>query len=288
MLQSLTKLLLRLERGSRRQRLRLLARQAAQRREGDLQRTNSAEQWAQVYEGETKPVTGLSGSVAGTIAGLTLPHEILLEAGCGSAVASAELATTGRKIHLLDFSRQVLDRGADLFHRSQLDAPSLTLADLTKPLPLPDRSVDVVWSSGVLEHWSDEELTPIVREMKRICRRAVISLVPSSRCVLYRLGKAMAEEHGAWPYGREIPRDSLRQTFQDAGLVNVQEKTVCADWAPKVLWLTDPVMMPLIDRWWQGLSDTDPVKHDQGYLLLTVGQCPSADAEANQHTIADV
>lgn len=276
MAQLFNKLLRKLEVGSRRQRLKLLAKASLSRKAGDLQRTNDPDEWAQVYDSDTKPVVQINGTVARAIAKLTNPGEVLLEAGCGSSVASAELATTGRRIHLLDFSERVLDRGIDLFRRSSLEAPAVTLADLTKRLPLPDRAVDIVWSSGVLEHWTDEELTPIVREMSRISRRAVISLVPSNRCVLYRLGKALAEEYGLWPYGREIPRDSLRHVFQDAGLVDVREETVCVDWSPKVLWLFDPVMMPLIDQWWQGLADDDPVKRDQGYLLLTIGTCPSA------------
>jgi SAM-dependent methyltransferase len=216
-------------------------------------------------------VKGLSSPVAQALAELTVRGDVLLEAGCGSGTLSAELATAGRVIELCDFSQAILDRAAGLFRVSGLPPPGLTLCDLTGPLPWPDRALDVVWSSGVLEHWTDEELLPIVSEMARISRKSVISLVPYAGCVFYRMGKHLAEASGRWPYGREIPRRSLKPVFERAGLSGVREWTVWNEWGPRLLGLTDAVLERQVSEWWDSLPADDPAREGQGYLLLTVG-----------------
>jgi SAM-dependent methyltransferase len=240
----------------------------------DLTKPNDAAGWEQICLTPVEPVTRLSSPVARTVAELTCAGDVLLEAGCGSGALSAELATAGRRIELCDFSRAILDRAAELFRASNLPPPRITLCDLTKPLPWRDRAVDVVWSSGVLEHWPDEELIPIVSEMARISRKCVISLVPYAGCVFYRLGKYLAEQSGQWPYGREIPRRTLRPVFQRAGLSDIREYTVWNDWGPRLLSLADRKMEQVIQGWWDSLPEDDPVKDGQGYLLLTVGSRP--------------
>lgn len=235
---------------------------------------NDSAAWEQIYLTPVTSVKELSSPVARAVAELTCPGEVLLEAGCGSASVSAELATVGRRIELCDFSKAILDRAADLFRVSNLSPPRLSVCDLTKPLPWPDRALDVVWSSGVLEHWTDEELVPIVGEMARISRKCVISLVPYAGCVFYRLGKYLAEHSGQWPYGREIPRRTLRPLFQQAGLCNIREYTVWNEWGSPLLALTYPEMQRVVQEWWDALPDDDPVKDGQGYLLLTVGSRP--------------
>jgi len=178
----------------------------------------------------------------------------------------------GRKIELADFSQGVLDRARGLFQRSSLPVPKTTLADLTKPLPWKDASVDITWSSGVLEHWTDEELVPIVSEMARISRRRVISLVPYAGSVLYRWGKWSAETSGCWPYGRELPRQTLRPVFQKVGLSRIVESTIWSDQALGFLAFVDPEIQREVGRWWESLPENDILRQTQGYLLLTTGE----------------
>jgi glycosyltransferase involved in cell wall biosynthesis/SAM-dependent methyltransferase len=241
---------------------------------GDLTKPNDAAHWERIYLTPVEPVARLSSPVARAVVELTRAGDLLLEAGCGSGALSAELATNGRRIELCDFSRAILDRAAELFRVSNLPPPRLTLCDLTKSLPWPDRALDVVWSSGVLEHWTDEELIPIINEMARISRKCVISLVPYAGCVFYRLGKYLAEQNDRWPYGREIPRRTLRPVFQRAGLSNIREYTVWNEWGPRLLGLTGGEMERVIQQWWDSLAEDDPAKDGQGYLLLTVGSRP--------------
>ena len=252
---------------SRNARLAFLRRTAA----SQVDRPNSASEWSALYPDRNEIIREVRSPVARAIVDLTSAGDVLLEAGCGHARLSAELALAGRTIELCDFSPDILERAAALFQRSNLPVPRVTLADITQPLPWPENSVDWVWSSGVLEHWTDEELAPIVKEMSRISRKGVISLVPNARSVFYRMGKHLMEDAGLWPYGRELPKATLEPVFHSAGLRSIREFTVAPDEALLLLRPTDPSIYALVSNWWMKLPPTDPLLRDQGYLLVTVG-----------------
>lgn len=237
-----------------------------------VERPNHAKEWEQVYANESvTPVTKLSSPVALALEALTKPGDALLEAGCGSATISAELATAGRRVELADFSQTILDRALRLFNMSHLAPPSTHRCDITKGLPMPTKAVDTVWSSGVLEHWTDEELVPIIREMARVSRKSVVAFVPYAGSVFYRWGKWVAEKNGTWPYGRELPRESLRGVFERAGLTNIQESTLSSEEALYYLQFIDPLLSFKAASWWSELHPDDFLRQSQGYLLSTAG-----------------
>ena len=254
----------RLTRGAR---LTFLRRKA----QSQVERPNSSSEWSALYPEKSEIIRQVESPVARAIVDLSSAGDVLLEAGCGHARLSAELALAGRRIELCDFSQDILDRAAALFQRSNLSPPRLTLADITRPLPWPDKSVDWVWSSGVLEHWTDEELEPILKEMARVSRKGVISLVPNARSVFYRMGKHLMEDAGLWPYGRELPKATLEAVFHSAGLKSIREFTIVPEEALLLLRPTDPSIYALASNWWTKLPPDDPLQRDQGYLLVTVG-----------------
>lgn len=236
-----------------------------------LDRPNSASEWSALYPETQEIVSEVESRIAHTLIDSTSPGDVLLETGCGNARLSAELAVAGRVIELCDFSPEILQRAVALFQRSSLPPPRVTLADLTRPLPWTDGAVDWVWSSGVLEHWTDEELRPMLKEMARISRKGVISLVPNAKSVFYRLGKQLMEDARLWPYGRELPRATLAPVFEAAGLRSIREFTIVPEEAPVLLRRTDPSIYALVSDWWRSLPPDDPLLRDQGYLLVTVG-----------------
>jgi SAM-dependent methyltransferase len=234
-------------------------------------RPNSAEEWESVYLTPVKPVTTLTNVVARTIVDLTRSGDVVLETGCGSGELSAEVAIGGRTVELCDFSREILDRAARVFEASNLPKPGMTQCDITKELPWADRTVDCVWNSGVLEHWSDEELLSIVREFARISRRLVVSFVPYAGCLGYRWGKHVMETQGRWPYGRETPRQTLRHVFEGAGITDVSEFTMWPEIGLGYFDQIQPGLSVLATKWWRELPANDPLLAQQGYLLCTVG-----------------
>jgi len=237
---------------------------------------NDQRGWERLYLSRVAPVTVMRSEIALKLAQLTNEGELLLETGCGSGRLSAELALAGRRVAVCDFSQPILDRVKRLFAVSGLQEPQAYLVDLTEPLPFQDSAFDVVWNCGVLEHWTDDELRPIVAELVRCAKRCVISLVPNERSLLYRYGRETAEAHGICPWGREIPRSTLRHIFEGAGLTDIMETTICLSDAPGLISLIDPVFSKKLKKWWDSVPRNDPVKENQGYLLITVGYKPKA------------
>ena len=137
-------------------------------------RPNRPDEWEREYLTTVRPVASLAHPVAQAIAGLSEPGDSLLEAGCGSESCPPSWRAV-RQIELADFSVPILERASRVFVLRGCPRLGLTCCDLTKlPHPWSDNSVDVVWSSGVLEHWTDVELIPIVSEMARVARKRVV------------------------------------------------------------------------------------------------------------------
>ncbi len=239
----------------------------------NVDKPNNTEEWERQYLSPPKAITELQHPVAQLMADLTDEGDVSLETGCGSAQISAELAYAGRRIELADFSQKILDQAAEIFRLSKLPEPTLKCCDLTVfPWPWSDRAVDVGWSAGVLEHWTDEEIMPMFMEMARISRKQIISLVPHSNSLFYRLGKDHAERSGTWPYGRELPRHTLRHIFAAVGLTDIREWDILAEHSLVFLNMIDSKLYETATKWWNSLEPNDPVKTGQGYALVTVGK----------------
>jgi len=110
-----------------------------------------------------------------------------------------------------------------------------------------------------------------VREMARVSRRAVIAFVPYAGDVFYRWSKAELESTNRWPFGREIPRVSLRGVFEAAGLQVVEETTLCPESSIEFLRHLDVGLHERVAKWWATLPHDDPLRNTMGYLLMTVG-----------------
>lgn len=101
--------------------------------------------------------------------GLGLPSITLLDAGCGTGHAGADLAAVlgreGVRVGLVGLDRQV--------SHARLAPRSRTVAGDALSLPFPDRSVDVVFSSLFVHHFSEEDAARLLRESARVARRLV-------------------------------------------------------------------------------------------------------------------
>lgn len=131
----------------------------------------------------------------------------VLEAGSGSGRICARLADRGSAVFLLDLSKKALH----LARRFFAGRPArFVLADIPA-FPFRPRSFDVVFSSGVMEHWSEQEQRDFLREVARMTtdQAVFVSFNPYARSGLYRLGKAILEVLRLWPYGDEHPVTSL-------------------------------------------------------------------------------
>jgi glycosyltransferase involved in cell wall biosynthesis/ubiquinone/menaquinone biosynthesis C-methylase UbiE len=214
----------------------------------------------------------------------TAPGETCLELGSGTGELSARLQRRGRAVSLLDFSQASLDFARELFDRLGAEG-AFVRGDVLGRLPHDDCSVDVVWSSGLLEHFEPAQIDHIVRESARVARRRVVALVPNAKSLPYRLGKDRQERTGEWTWGKEEPFATLRDVFARAGLVDVREWTVAPEHA--LQFLTGPEQQEMrrdLAAFYATLSPQALRAMDQGYLLVTVGTVAATGAREGRRT----
>ena len=145
-------------------------------------------------------------------------------------------------------------------------------ADVLQQLPFPDNMFDCVWSSGLLEHFSDDEIQCILSESARVSKNCVISLVPNAASIPYRLGKWHQESAGQWMYGYEDPKYTLAQFYERAGLHIIREYSI--GWRHALNFITfehGDIVRRIIESWYNTLDNMELEKLNQGYLLVTIG-----------------
>ncbi len=197
-----------------------------------------------------------------------------LELGSGTGELSAFLAAEGRYPILVDFSHSALRFSREVFARLGLKAQFVE-ANILGGVPLKDRLADLVWSSGVLEHFTDQQIVGILRESRRISRQTVLSLVPNARSLAYRLGKWVQESRSEWLWGHEEPRDTLAPLFRRAGLAAIRETSIGALHALNFLTLPElQVAARLLASFFEQLPPGEADRLSQGYLLATTGAVP--------------
>lgn len=191
----------------------------------------------------------------------------MLELGSGTGELSAILGIHNRKPHLLDFSDGNIDFAKKLFKELGFEGQFYS-GDILEGVPLKTNSIDLVWSSGLLEHFSEEQIAEILKESVRICKKGVMSLVPNANSIFYRVGKFKMEQEGTWSYGKEVPKFTMKDYFKAAGLKNIKEYSV-GPYHALQFWGQDKKE---IKNFYDNLSAEELEKLNQGYLLFTYGE----------------
>lgn len=240
----------------------------------------TADQWASVLGSHEHPGAvgdGLRKSGAlvpwsRVLVDETAGCETTLDLGCGRGEHSAVLARHGRRPTLVDWSAANLAFSRGLFHTLGFSA-QFCRSDITQPLPFASNSIDAVFSCGVLEYFTPDQVDQVVAEAFRVARKRVVIMVPNSKSLAYRLGKWHMERTGTWVWGGEVPSHTLVPAFTRGGAAHVREYTVAARHALHFLTMRGG---PRAARWLArafNLRDhSRPARFRQGYLLVTVGE----------------
>ena len=126
----------------------------------------------------------------------------ILEVGCGTALDSCLLAAghDGVQAFACDLSEQAARIAKT--NAKELGATLLTFAGDLTVLPFTDGFFDLIFSQGVLEHFTDPG--PAMREQIRVLRPggALVVDVPQ-KFNLYTLRKHQAMRENRWPWGWE-------------------------------------------------------------------------------------
>jgi SAM-dependent methyltransferase len=124
------------------------------------------------------------------------PGSRIIEVGCGTG-QTLELFSGGYNTTGIDISANALKHA-----HGRCDNP--TQADMFY-LPFKDESFDLVYNSGVIEHFPDPQNTNAVREMARVTKKggSIVIIVPNSGCIWYRVWKYLSSILNRFEFGYE-------------------------------------------------------------------------------------
>ena len=232
-----------------------------------LRGTTPEEVARNVLEGKLLPWTK-------TLLRYTEAGDSLLELGSGAGQNSALMAHNGRRITLLDISKENLEFSAEVFELLNLNG-YFRLADMTKPLPFDDNSFDTVFSVGVFEYFNDEQINKILKEAFRIAKRRLIIMMPNASSAPYRIGYWISRATNRWVWGGERPLHTLKPHFESIENIQLIEYTVALQHSLSFLTAFVPrgnVVNNLVRKTLRRMDDSNPTLLRQGYLLISIGE----------------
>lgn len=120
----------------------------------------------------------------------------VLEAGCGTGQTLSSLSVR-HETYGLDISRAALN-----IARNNCKNP--VLGNVFN-LPFDDNSFDLVYNSGVIEHFKDPCNIDAIKELVRVTKPSgrVIIIVPNTLCLWYKVGKFIAVMMKNFEFGYE-------------------------------------------------------------------------------------
>ncbi|MCL5292417.1 MAG: class I SAM-dependent methyltransferase [Actinobacteria bacterium] len=145
-----------------------------------------------------------------------------LEVGAGEAHLSAYLAKIGYETTALDYSEEALKLAETNFERQGVTG-NFVVGDAFG-LPFEDRSFDLVFSTGLLEHYEDP--SPIVREMVRLVEPGGLffsDIVPDKFSLLRAFKSWRRQPDGMDGfYERGFRKEEIEKILADARLHEVE------------------------------------------------------------------
>lgn len=200
---------------------------------------------------------------------LTKEGDKCLEIGCGTGQTVGYLAVNGRKVDAVDYSKDSITLVEELFKRLNIkDSRCICQDAVNTELPFKENEFDVIYSCGLLEHFEREERVVMLKKWKRFSK-TMISMVPNSASLAYHMGKNMMEEAETWEYGKELPQNSLKDEFFEAGYSDIREYSIGSEHALNFLPKKHPLRKVLLKLIKSGINLD--IYH-QGYLLVTLGK----------------
>jgi SAM-dependent methyltransferase len=123
----------------------------------------------------------------------------VLETGCGSAGGIVIFARDGHDASGIDISSVAIEK-------ARKEYPSVNfLCENLFEMPFADESFDLVFNSGLIEHFKYPENIKAIKAMVRVLKPGgrLIMAAPNTLCLWYILGKKLLIKLGKWSYGYE-------------------------------------------------------------------------------------
>ena len=149
-----------------------------------------------------------------------MPGSRLLELGSGSGHLSACLAMAGYHTSLLDFSGESLNKAKETYAEYELQGEFIN-ADIMNLDAYQENDYDLVWNSGVMEHFSDESIFEAFTNIKKVTNNKLLILVPNPNSISYLLMRYVRQSQKDWPYGKEYLRNDYVKAMESVGFCNI-------------------------------------------------------------------
>jgi len=147
----------------------------------------------------------------------------ILEVGCSTGITSFILDDRFNKT-LLDLNAAAIRLSMELFARFHKKA-TFVVGDMFK-LPLPDESFDIVFNSGVVEHFEYQARVNALKEYARVLKPDGLMLIafPNHFSKPYRLTYKYLNARNRWPYPKEIALFDMKHELSDAGFRLIERR----------------------------------------------------------------
>lgn len=189
---------------------------------GGLSHDNSAEMWDRYYASEDE--TGVfaklvhwarevyfGGLFARRVVELGGPASSYLELGVGTAQTLARLQKrTGARCVGIEKTPRAYELG-----KAYATTCELVLGDGLH-LPFPDKSFDIVYSLGLLEHFEPAEQAQLLREQARVARRFVLAEVPTHAPHMHAIlwfNRRVLGKRGVWADEELFNADHFKRKY---------------------------------------------------------------------------
>lgn len=193
-----------------------------------------------------------------------------IELGSGRGDLSALLARRGARVTLLDSCDKALDQARQRFDRLDLPA-KFECADMFQQCSEREGRFDVAISSGVIEHFADEDRSRVIGVHHDVLRPGGMTAisVPHAGCPSYRLWKLYLELRGWWPYGMELPytRRELEKRARSVGFQRCETRCMGFWHSVGAHWMNN-VFKRSVD-WSDRRSMLDPI---MGFTLVLIAR----------------
>lgn len=143
-----------------------------------------------------------------------IPNDRVLEAGCGTGIITTYLASLGYECFGMDIDEDILNLACTIADQSMSLKKPKFIKNSILNLNYSKDYFKVVFSSGVLEHFSDDDIIKILSK-QLWCAKYVVVLIPTS---YFNQEEAM---HGD---ERFMPPKKWRELIKESGGVILKEE----------------------------------------------------------------
>lgn len=142
-----------------------------------------------------------------------------LEIGYGSGELVEALRAIGINAGGIDQSTE-LSGGKKTHYLRNISMDDYVAISQNDPSPDQDTpNYDLVYSSGVLEHFSPEGMIDALKKMASLSKKFILTIVPNKNCAAYMATKAKTAAE--WKDEAAFDGDELRAIHEAAGLITV-------------------------------------------------------------------